>query len=117
MSHITQPYRIEIILNTNFKCTTLTCSGGSISITGVKLWNSLEHSPTICRNVYLFKKYYTNMLLKRYVPVYIYLYVLNTAVGQKQGPQSTEYIIEHDFDIVAITETWLDNTSDDDHDN
>ena len=29
-------------------------------------------------------------------------------------PRLTDYIIEHDFDIVAITETWLNNNSDDD---
>ena len=40
-----------------------------ISITGVKLWNSLDNSMKNCRNVHLFKKYYTNRLLKSYVPV------------------------------------------------
>ena len=30
-----------------------------------------------------------------------------------QVPQLTECIIEHDFDIVGVTETWLHNTSDD----
>ena len=46
-----------------------TLKGMCISITGVKLWNSLDNSLKNCRNVHLFKKYYTNRLLKSYVPV------------------------------------------------
>ena len=46
-----------------------TLKGMCISITGVKLWNSLENSLKNCRNVHLFTKYYTNRLLKSYVPV------------------------------------------------
>ena len=46
-----------------------TLKGMRISITGVKLWNSIDNSMKKCRNVQLFKKYYTNILLKSYVPV------------------------------------------------
>ena len=46
-----------------------TLKGMCISITGVKLWNSLDNSLKNCRNVHLFNKYYTNRLLKSYVPV------------------------------------------------
>ena len=46
-----------------------TLKGMCISIIGVKLWNSLDKSLKNCRNVHLFKKYYTNRLLKSYVPV------------------------------------------------
>ena len=49
-----------------------TLKGMCISITGVKLWNSLENCLINCRNVHLFKKYYTNRLLKSYVPVCTY---------------------------------------------
>ena len=46
-----------------------TLKGMCISITGVKLWNSFDNSLENCRNVHLFKIYYTNRLLKSYVPV------------------------------------------------
>ena len=57
--------------NCNFKhlYSRTTLKGMCISITGVKLWNSLDNSLTNCRNVNLFKKYYTNRLSKNYVPV------------------------------------------------
>ena len=57
--------------NCNFKhlYSRTTLKGMCISITGVKLWNSLDNSLTNCRNVHIFKKYYTNRLLKNYVPV------------------------------------------------
>ena len=38
-----------------------------ISVTGVKLWNSLENSLISCINVHHFKKCYTNRLLNSYV--------------------------------------------------
>ena len=57
--------------NCNFKhlYSRTTLKGMCIYITGVQLWNSLDNSLANCRNVHLFKKYYTNRLLKNYVPV------------------------------------------------
>ena len=40
--------------------------------------------------------------------------LINAQSVRNKVPQLTDYIIEHDFDIVAITETWLNNTTDDD---
>ena len=40
--------------------------------------------------------------------------LINAQSVRNKVPQLTEYIIEHDFGIVAITETWLHNTPDDD---
>ena len=40
--------------------------------------------------------------------------MINAQSVRNKVPQLTEYIIEHDFGIVAITETWLHNTPDDD---
>ena len=40
--------------------------------------------------------------------------LINVQSVRNKVPQLTEYIIDHDFDIVVITETWLHATSDDD---
>ena len=52
--------------NCNFKhyYSLTTLKGMCISITGIKLWNSLDNSLKHFRNVHLFKKWYTNRLLK-----------------------------------------------------
>ena len=50
----------QIYVRTNFK---IMC----ISVTGVKLWNSLDNSLICCINVHHFKKCYTNRLLNSYV--------------------------------------------------
>ena len=38
-----------------------------ISVTGVKLWNTLDNSLISCKNVHHFKKCYTDRLLNSYV--------------------------------------------------
>ena len=50
----------QIYVRTNFK-------NVCISVTGVKLWNSLDNSLIRYKNVYLFKKRYTDKLLNSYV--------------------------------------------------
>ena len=40
--------------------------------------------------------------------------LINAQSVRNKVPELTEYIIEHAFDIVAITETWIRNTPDDD---
>ena len=40
--------------------------------------------------------------------------LINAQSVRNKVPQLTDYIIEHDFDIVANTETWLYDNSDDD---
>ena len=53
------------------------------SILGVKLWNSRDNSLKNCRNVRLFKKYYTNRLLKSYAPVQYVSYNTNDSDYKK----------------------------------
>ena len=48
-----------------YACTNL--KNMCISVTGVKLWNSLDNSLISCKNVYHFKKRYTDRLLNSYV--------------------------------------------------
>ena len=45
----------------------LTLKSMCISVTGVKLWNSLDNSLISCKNVHHFKKCYTDRLLNSYV--------------------------------------------------
>ena len=40
--------------------------------------------------------------------------LINAQSVRNKVPRLTDYIIEHDFDIVAITDTWLYDNSDDD---
>ena len=48
-----------------------------ISVTGVKLWNTLDNSLISCKNVHHFKKCYTDRLLNRTLCVRVLDYFAN----------------------------------------
>ena len=70
-----------------------------VSVTGVKLWNSLDNSLISCKNVHLFKKCYTDRLLNSFFNVRVLDHLANINYITKLNIQIvycyTRFFLQH----------------------